>query len=599
MQATLERQQIKSNENTLVTLYMSVMGVASLILTHQLLTGWIALGKRANISRHELNLTEWFVAAIAFCLGVGALRTAWGWFTREGEVALKWAQWMAFIFMVAGFVIDMNAVLSATDGGDFADRFSWTTSVVGLVILAVSYYVYQTVSRGRENTPIKYIGIQLSESPSAGAIIGFVAILVGFSMATTLFLEPTSVASVLSNNATKGIIAIGITILMISGEFDLSVGSVLGVASMVFMLGMTEGFDILGQHFGPYSVTVSALIALALASLLGLINGILLITTRIPSFIVTLGTLFAYRAITLVGIAGGRILRYRDYYNEFPQLHLNRWFIILPAVIAIGALGYLIYYLTPNFWRHFLNAREAAAQGGKPFGTLFAGVSLLRLLVTIGLLVVIIGWLVLVIMYHAERLDHNLQVGFFDVANGRWAFTLEEVTDPIRSVFAPTVTIPRDANFRMAIVWWLVLVAIFQIILMNTPYGNSVFAVGGNIGAARAQGINANLVKVQNFVLCSFLTGVAAIFEVARNPGVDPLKGDTWELEVIAMTVIGGTLLTGGYGSIIGTMLGVLIFGMLQTGLVLVGMDSRMFQGVVGAIMIIAVILNNISKRNR
>ncbi|MBZ0305029.1 MAG: hypothetical protein K8I82_03075, partial [Anaerolineae bacterium] len=200
MQATLDRQEIKPRNHILVTLYMLVVGAASLILTHQLLTGWIALGKRANLSRHDLNATEWFAAIIALCLGIAALRTAWGLFTEE-KVALKWAQWMALIFMVAGFVIDMNAVLSATDGGNFEDKFSWITSTIGLVILAVSYYVYQAVTRGQEHTPIKHLGIQLSESPSAGAIIGFVAILVGFSMATTLFLEPTSIASVLSNNA--------------------------------------------------------------------------------------------------------------------------------------------------------------------------------------------------------------------------------------------------------------------------------------------------------------------------------------------------------------------------------------------------------------
>jgi simple sugar transport system permease protein len=134
-------------------------------------------------------------------------------------------------------------------------------------------------------------------------------------------------------------------------------------------------------------------------------------------------------------------------------------------------------------------------------------------------------------------------------------------------------------------------------VLTRTSYGNAVFAVGGNPGAARAQGIDVDRIKVFNFVLLAFLVGIAAILEVARNPGVDPLKGDGWELEVIAMTVIGGALLSGGYGSIIGTMLGVLIFGMLQTGLVLVGMDQRMFQGVIGVIMIIAVVLNNITKR--
>ncbi len=603
MQATLERPQSQTMTHPLVTLFMAVMGVASLIFAHQVVMGWVALGQRANISRANLNINEIFAAVFALLIGLGALRTAWGLATNE-PVANKWAQWMAFIFIIAGLVVDNYAVLSATQYSEFLDNFSYLNFFVGLVILVPAVFIYMQVTRGHEHTPLRQISIQLAESPSAGAIIGFVVILMGFSMATHLFLEPTSIASVLSNNATKGIMAIGITILMISGEFDLSVGSVLGAASMVFMISMTEGTI----FYEAQSVVVSAVIALAVASFLGFVNGMLLITTRIPSFIVTLGTLFAYRAVVLVTIAGGRILRYRDYYSEFPQLYINRVFIILPVLVAIVTVAYLIYYLTPQYLRHYRKMREEDAKGNKPFGTLMIVLSAARLVVTIALLVVVLVWLGLVVAYHAERLDNNLQVGFFDVANGRWAFTLEDVTEPIRPVLdeftdltgiATTVSIPRDANFRMAIVWWIVLVIIFQIILMNTRYGNSVFAVGGNIGAARAQGINANRVKVQNFVLTSFLTGVAAIFEVARNPGVDPLKGNTWELEVIAMTVIGGTLLTGGYGSIIGTMLGVLIFGMLQTGLVLVGMDSRMFQGVVGAIMIIAVILNNLSKRNR
>jgi simple sugar transport system permease protein len=224
------------------------------------------------------------------------------------------------------------------------------------------------------------------------------------------------------------------------------------------------------------------------------------------------------------------------------------------------------------------------------------------------MLALVLLWLVLVAYYHFDNLDTSLQVGSFDIANGRWGFTLAQVTDPIRPILEPIedalgvsfiLSIPPAANFRMAIVWWLVMVVIFQIILVRTRYGNAVFAVGGNIGAATAQGINSARVKVQNFVLCSTLAGVAAIFEVSRNPGVDPLRGDGWELEVIAMTVIGGALLTGGYGSIIGTMLGVLIFGMLKTGLVLAGMDERMFKGVVGVIMIFAVVLNNMTKRSR
>jgi len=324
-----------------------------------------------------------------------------------------------------------------------------------------------------------------------------------------------------------------------------------------------------------------------------LINGTIFTLTGIPSFIVTLGTLFAYRAISLVTIGGGRILRYKDYYDEFPQLDINRWIIIAGAAIGIGVVAFVATRALPSLWRKAAESWRNR-QNGSAFGTTMSLWHSGRALVVATVLAVVAIWLVLVVVYHVEHLDNPVHVGTFDVINGRWSFTMSEVT---RS--ALNIDIPIAANFRNSILWWLILIVVFQVILTNTRYGNAVFATGGNIGAARAQGIPAQRIKVQNFVLCSFLAGVASILEVTRNPGVDPLSGNGWELEVIAMTVIGGSLLSGGYGGIVGTMLGVLIFGMLKTGLVLVGMDERMFEGVVGVIMIIAVVLNNTTKRGR
>ena len=110
--------------------------------------------------------------------------------------------------------------------------------IAGLLFFLPAFFVYRVVRQVEEQsdelrravalTPGKFIRAELAKSPSAGAIIGFVAIFMGFTMATDLFLEPSSVASFLSNVATKGVIAIGVTYLMISGEFDLSVGSILG-----------------------------------------------------------------------------------------------------------------------------------------------------------------------------------------------------------------------------------------------------------------------------------------------------------------------------------------------------------------------------------
>ena len=463
--------------------------------------------------------------------------------------------------------------------------------IPGLFLFLTALLAYRHVAQGESEsdelrravslTPAKFIQVQLAKAPAAGAIIGFIAIFMAFTMATDLFLRPTSIASVMTNVSSKGVIAIGVTILMISGEFDLSVGSILGVVAMLFMQFMTGGAPIVGV-LDPLP---AAILAVFIGAILGFINGFILVTTGIPSFIVTLGTMLAYRSISLVAIAGGRILRYRDFYSEFPQIFLSPWVFVILALIGLAILAYAAWRTLPSLWRQVQHNLEIQHQNGD-FGTLTALASGAFALIITAVLFVIGIWLIAIVVTYAGS-GETVQAGFFDVVNGRWdgTFLLGE-NNPF------SVPVPLDANFRMAIVWWLIFVVVFNIILTSTSYGNSVFAVGGNVGAARAQGINVSYIKVFNFVLVAVLTGIAAIHETARNPGVDPLKGNQWELEVIAMTVIGGALLTGGYGSIVGSLLGALIFGMLQTGLVLVGIESRLFTGTIGVVIIVAVVLN-------
>ncbi len=466
-----------------------------------------------------------------------------------------------------------------------------TRLIPGMSLFLIGWFTYREVTRGEEESddlrravsmaPGKFVQVQLAKSPSAGAIIGFIVIFLAFTMATDLFLEGSSIASILTNVSSKGIIAIGVTILMISGEFDLSVGSILGVVAMMFMQFMTGGAPILGV-MDPLP---AALLAIFVGAILGFINGFILVTTGIPSFIVTLGTMLAYRSISLVAIAGGRILRYRDFYDEFPHVTLSPWLFVILSLIGLGLLLYAAYQVLPVLWQRFAQDWGRRYNNGD-FGTTIAIWGGAVALVVTLVLTMVGAWLVALVLHYIGN-PESIQAGFFDIVNGRWEGTFLMGPD---SVFA--VDVPRTANYRLAIVWWLIFVIFFNIILTSTPYGNASFAVGGNVGAARAQGINVAYVKVSNFVLTATLTGVAAIYETARNPGVDPLKGNQWELEVIAMTVIGGALLTGGYGSVVGSLLGALIFGMLQTGLVLVGIESRLFTGTIGVVIIVAVVLN-------
>ena len=413
--------------------------------------------------------------------------------------------------------------------------------LAGLLFLLPAMFGYSQVRQMREEsdelrravalTPGKFIRSELAKSPSAGAIIGFIAIFLTFTMATDLFLEPSSIASYLSNVATKGVIAIGVTYLMISGEFDLSVGSVLGVTALSFMLFMTEGAPVLGV-LDPIP---AAILAIFVAMVLGAVNGVLLITTRIPSFIVTLGTLLAYRAITLVAIAGGRILRYRDYHDDFPVFAISNIVFVVLAVIGLALIAFTAYRVLPALFRGASQAWSSRADSGD-FGTSGAVMRFAVFLAVTLILLAVVAWLVAVFAYHISGGGGQLvEVGYFDLFNGRVSSIGSE-----GDFFH--LEIPRDANVRLAILWWFIFVVIFHVILTSTSFGNSVFAAGGNEGAARAQGVNVDRVKVQNFVIVAGLTGIAAIYETARNPGVDPLKGQGWELEVIAMTVIGGAL---------------------------------------------------------
>lgn len=406
--------------------------------------------------------------------------------------------------------------------------------------------------------------MRLARSPEAGALVGFFAVIIFFSLtAGNLFLSADSASSVLTSQAVSGIVAVGVAFLMISGEFDLSVGSILAVSSMIFMSLIMSNVP----------VVLSAILAVIAGAALGLINGLILVWTRIPSFIVTLGTLQAYRAIALTAIRGGGILRYADYSKDPPIVYVHP-VVIIGIALAILAVLFLLRRIMFNYIRDF----------GRSTG--LAKVSTgLRLLIVGGAGVLLIVGAVIVIAMQMRDLTTLVPINFFDLLNGRFAF----------------ITV---GNFRTSLVWWLLIVVIFTVILSQTRYGNATYATGGNPGAALAQGVQVDRVRVINFVISGTLAGFAGIVAVGRELSVFPDAGKNLELEVIAASVIGGTLLNGGFGSIIGATLGVLITGILRTGLVLTriggqSVPAELFQGILGVILIATVVLNTAVRRMR
>jgi simple sugar transport system permease protein len=147
-------------------------------------------------------------------------------------------------------------------------------------------------------------------------------------------------------------------------------------------------------------------------------------------------------------------------------------------------------------------------------------------------------------------------------------------------------------GMRASGIWFILGTILLSIILTKTKYGNHVSAVGGNPGTSKAVGINVNKVKVINFMVCAVFAGLAGFTMFGRFHSIDPTAGTLLELEAIASSVIGGALLTGGYGSIVGAFIGAFLIGVMRSGLILAGAPAYWYQGFIGVILVVAVIMN-------
>jgi simple sugar transport system permease protein len=310
------------------------------------------------------------------------------------------------------------------------------------------------------------------QSPIAGPLITLIIVFVLFSLFVPNFLTMRSLTGIVNAATLTGVITIGVTLLMIAGEFDLSVGTSMAMAAFVYGLNSTEGGNPI----------LALLLALLIPAVMGAVNGLIVVRTRIPSFIATLGTLFIFR-------------------------------------------GLLWVYST---------------------GQMFQTVE---------------------------------QVPIYGVLNGR----LNIIADAI-----------KGANFRTAALWWIALVIIFQYILVRTRFGNHIFATGGGEKAAAAQGVNVNRTKLLCFILSGVLAGFAGVLLFSQFKTVRVATGAGEELKAIAAAVVGGAALSGGSGSVVGSLLGVLIISTLRTGVVLADLiPADNFEAIVGITIIGAVIFNN------
>jgi simple sugar transport system permease protein len=297
-----------------------------------------------------------------------------------------------------------------------------------------------------------------------GPLVGFLVLILVFGTMSDHLFSRQQVNGITSLSASIGIVAVGVTFLMISGEFDLSVGAVFAISAVMF------GKFIDSYGLDPWLAFASVI---GIAACIGLVNG--LVTTRfgIPSFITTLATLLVVGGIDLVISGGNTIL----YFGHNPLMN---------------ALGGEIPHTTVEY----------------------------------------------------------------------------------------------------RVLWFIGLTAVLWFVLERTAYGNWSSSSGGRAGVARAMGVRTRRVKTTNFVICSCCAALSGMLQFASYGAASAQDGQDYELLAIVAAVIGGTSLFGVTGTIIGTFIGALILGMLQAGLILIGVPGDWYEPLIGVILVVAVIVN-------
>lgn len=368
---------------------------------------------------------------------------------------------------------------------------------------------------------------------SLPVIVGLAVIWIVFQVLNPTFLSSTNLYNLTMQSAAVGTIAIGIVLVLLIGEIDLSVGSVSGLSGAIVAVGFVQ----LGW---PVALVLAA--AIVSGAVVGFVFGFLYTRFGVPSFVITLAGLLAVLGLQLkvLGRVGSINIPFDSWIVQFGQ-QMRVPPVLTYVIIAVVVLGY--------GWQLVAQARRRTEAG-------LVAMSASVIAARVALLLVVLG------------------------------------------VSAWYLNLSRGVGLMFLV--FLVLVAIMHLVLTRTRWGRAVYAVGGNVEAARRAGIRVNRIYISVFVLCSTFAAVGGILAAARLAGSNQTSGGgDVNLNAIAAAVIGGTSLFGGRGSAFSALLGVLVIMSISSGLTLLNLDSAVRYVITGAVLVLAVVIDSLSRRSR
>ncbi|MBA3468485.1 MAG: sugar ABC transporter permease [Herpetosiphonaceae bacterium] len=372
-------------------------------------------------------------------------------------------------------------------------------------------------------------------------LIGLAMIALVFQIANDKFLTPVNLTNLTVQIASMGTISVGIVLVLLLGEVDLSVGAVSGLASAVMgVLSVKQGW--------PAGLAILA--GIATGTLIGTLQGFWIAKFRVPSFVVSLAGLLAWQGAllyvlgttgtvnltdkTIIGIANSRV-------------SIEAGFVI--GIIAIVA--YAAILIAEQRGRQAMNLPVQST--------------------------VMLAWRIGLI-----ALVTVVTIGFMSINRN------------------PNVEAAAVRGIPSAVVIFIAVLIIFDFITRRTRFGRYIYAVGGNVEAARRAGINVNGIRIAVFMLCSTLAACGGVLAASRLYASNQASGggDTL-LNAIAAAVIGGTSLFGGRGRVWSALLGALVIGAIANGMDLLAMSSAIKFMVTGTVLLIAVTLDASTRSRR
>lgn len=399
-----------------------------------------------------------------------------------------------------------------------------------------------------------------------GMIGAFVVLCIAFDLMTGgRFLTPRNIFNLTIQTVSVAIMATGMVFIIVCRHIDLSVGALLATCSAAMAMMQTVLLpQYLGLEFGgPVLWIVAILGGLAVGAAIGAFQGWMVGYLSIPAFIVTLGGLLVWRNVGWYMTNGQTIGPLDPTFQIFGGTNgtlgvTASW--IVGIVCSLGAAVAL--------WQ----ARRRKLKHGFAVKPAWAELALIALAAG-------------AIMGFVAVLNAN------EIPERRLARMFEARGEAMPAGYTEGYGLP------VSVLVLIVVAVAMTLVARRTRFGRYIFATGGNPDAAALSGIDTRMLTVKIFALMGVLCAISAVIASARLSNHSNDIGTLDELRVIAAAVIGGTALSGGIGTIYGAILGALVMQSLQSGMAMVGVDAPLQNIVVGAVLVLAVLIDIIYRR--